>query len=132
LSFPVTGTFTDWKAVDVSLTLIKGINVIKLISATAEGLANIDQIGYVSTGVSSGSCVVTGLEDTNEGQQLSIYPNPSKGAISWNADRKWQLIDVYGFILMQGEGHSLDLAAYAKGVYMLKFEKGITVKVIKD
>ena len=132
LNLPVTGTFTDWKAADLTLTFLKGTNVVKLLSATAEGLANIDQIGFVSSGVTKGGCVITSLDDYDVTQLVSVYPNPVKGTVAWNLDRKWQLKDVVGTILMEGEGQAIDLSAYPIGMYIVKFEGGATVKIIKE
>jgi pectin lyase len=124
LSFPVTGTFTDWKAVDITLTLIKGINAIKLISSTAEGLANIDQIGYVSTGVSTGSCIITGLGESESNQQISIYPNPSKSTFYVNASNPEhiQVVDMEGKVYVEHRDvTNVEFGENLKsGIYFLK------------
>ena len=136
LSFPVTGTFTDWKAVDVSLSLMQGTNVVKLISSTAEGLGNIDQIGYVSTGVSKGSCVITGttnneLETTN----FEVYPNPSKTSFHVNVSKAvdMQVIDVEGKLCEEHKNvSSTEFGENLKvGVYFLKIENKV-YKLVKE
>jgi hypothetical protein len=135
LSFPVTGTFTDWKAVDVSLTLLKGSNTVKLLSTTAEGLPNIDQIGYVSTGVSKGSCVITGLEESNEAQFVSIYPNPSKVTFHLNVSKAtdFQIIDMEGRLCEEHRNISnVEFGENLKsGIYFLKIENKV-YKLVKE
>jgi pectate lyase len=135
LSFPVTGSFTDWKAVDLSLMLVKGINVLKLISTTAEGLPNIDQIGYVSTGTSAGSCVITSIDVSGASQQVSIYPNPSHGSFQANLstaanihifDMEGRLLEAYKNISKVEFGENLK-----PGIYFLKIDSKV-YKLIKE
>lgn len=77
LSFPATGAFTTYKILEVNLNLEAGTNIITLASATSDGLANIDQIGYVSEGLGKGECIITGIEDQTKVSSVSIFPNPS-------------------------------------------------------
>ncbi|GAL86638.1 pectinesterase [Sporocytophaga myxococcoides] len=79
ISFPSTGEFTTYKAVDLTINLSSGSHFLELASATADGLANIDQIGYVSADISKASCeeVVTSIDNESAAQSIVIYPNPS-------------------------------------------------------
>ena len=135
LSFPVTGTFTDWKAVDLTLTFVKGTNVVKLISTTAEGLANIDQIGYVSSGVSKGGCVVTGIDFDIESSVIEVFPNPSttQFTIQSKGDFKYQILDLKGFILHSGEATNTESIGeeLSQGIYILKIENASGKRVVK-
>jgi hypothetical protein len=135
LSFPVTGTFTDWKTVDVSLSLLSGENVVKLISATAEGLANIDQIGYLSTSVSKGSCVITGFDESNQSQFISIYPNPSKSNFNMKTSQaiNMQVIDVEGKLCEEHKNVSnVEFGENLKsGIYFLKIDNKV-YKLVKE
>ncbi|MBO9703327.1 MAG: carbohydrate-binding protein [Sporocytophaga sp.] len=82
LSFPSTGEFTTYKAVDLTLNISSGSHFLELISATADGLPNIDQIGFVSSDLSKGSCeeVVTAIAEESKIPLIVIYPNPSQGS----------------------------------------------------
>jgi hypothetical protein len=135
LSFPVTGLFTDWKVVDVSLALTKGINVINIISLTTEGLANFDQIGYVSTGISSESCIVTKIEEYNTTQLVSIYPNPSKSTfhLSLSNPVNLQVIDLNGKVVEDRRDITiLEFGETLKtGIYFLKIENKV-YKLVKE
>lgn len=136
LSFPVTGTFTDWKAVDISLTLQKGSNTIKLLSATAEGLPNIDQIGYVSAGVSKGSCVITGTSDIElETLNYQLYPNPSKASFYLNVSKSvdLQVMDINGKLCEEYKNVSnVEFGENLKaGIYFLKIENKV-YKLVKE
>jgi lysophospholipase L1-like esterase len=134
LSFPATGAFITYKTVDVSLTLLKGLNTLKLVSTTAEGLANIDQIGYVSTGVSKGNCVVTSLVDINENQTF-VYPNPSKASFHVHTANTTniQVVNMEGKILEEHKNlSSLEFGVNLKlGIYLLKVD-GKVYKVVKE
>lgn len=83
LSFPATGAFTTYKTIEVNLNFNAGTNIIQLVSATADGLANIDQIGYVSAGLSKGSCeeVITNIVGEIDTQTIELYPNPSQSSV---------------------------------------------------
>jgi len=103
LSFPSTGEFTTYKAVDLTLNLSSGSHFLELSSATADGLANIDQIGYVSSDLTKGSCeeVITDIDEERQAQTIVIYPNPSQNSfhILVSAPINIEIIDVEGKIL---------------------------------
>ena len=139
LSFPTTGAFTTWKTVDLQVTLIQGNNTIKLTSTLAEGLANIDQIGYVSAGLTKGSCVVTEVVDLSHHREVSIYPNPSNHAFTLDMSQNMdvELINHEGKQVFKHKdikylhfGEEL-----SKGVYLLKLindQKTETYKIVKE
>lgn len=105
LSFPTTGSFTSWKSVDLTLNLQKGNNTIKISSTTADGLANIDQIGYVSSSLTKGNCVVTDISESNSSfDNLKIYPNPvtDRFVVKQPGFFTYQLIDETGVIILNG------------------------------
>lgn len=78
LSMPTTGAWNDWSVIEVTIPLIQGVNKIRLVSTTASGLANIDQIGFVSSGISRAGCIVTKLDATSLANYgISVFPNPS-------------------------------------------------------
>lgn len=135
LSFPVTGTFTDWKAVDLSVSLVKGLNFIKLVSSTAEGLANIDQIGYVSTGLSKGSCVVTGIEDVGLASEITVFPNPftQQMAIRQQGAFSYQIMSLEGKEMESGPAN--DQAEVGQqlppSLYVLRIQSEQGTKSIK-
>ena len=134
LTFQSTGTFTTWQVADLSLTLLKGINILKLISTTADGLVNIDQIGYVSPGTSKGACVITGLQEANETENLSVYPNPFTSAISISAkgDFNYTILNASGQVLENGTANGFiktgeELPA---GIYVVKIGQDQLLKVV--
>lgn len=135
LPFSPTGTFTDWKAQDVLLTLLKGTNVIKLISATADGLANIDQIGYVSAGVSKGNCVITDLEEVTELNLARVYPNPFSQHLTVNekGSFSYQILSLDGKEMESGKGQEkIELGTQLiLGCYMLRVLSESGTQVIK-
>ena len=135
LSFPITEDFTTWKAVDLSLTLLKGTNTIKLLSATAEGMANIDQIGYVSTGVSKGSCVVTALEESSTENTVNCFPNPFSNQFVIQSKGKffYKLMDQTGIISNSGEATDKIIIGeeLPYGLYILEIETSESKKTVK-
>ena len=136
LSLPPTGTFTDWKAVDITLNLLAGQNIIKLVSATADGLPNIDQIGYVSAGVSKGACLVTAVDDVETLTNLFVYPNPFTHSIriSQNGSFTFQIFTLEGKEIEIGKAEgTIEIGQNLQsGIYLLKIQSisGIS-KIIK-
>jgi lysophospholipase L1-like esterase len=132
LSFSATGAFTTWKTTDLSLTLLKGANTLKLASTTADGLANIDQIGYVSSGLTKGNCTITGLEEVEYSEAFRVYPNPS--ASSFHLVSKGQfaysIFDATGKVLESG--NSQDEASVGShlptGFYTLQIQQAQSSK----
>ena len=136
LSFPVTGTFTDWKSVDLMLTLLKGNNIMKIISYTSEGLPNIDQIGYVSSGLTKGSCVITGSSNIEiETMNFEIYPNPFYDYLTINQQGNfgYQISTLDGSEIESGKGNDhLEIGhALVPGLYMIKIQTAGTSKSFK-
>jgi hypothetical protein len=82
LGFPSTGAFTTWRTATAVVSLAPGYNQLTLTSLTAEGAPNLDQVSWVSAGVSDGHCVpptptVTGAALT--AASVTAFPNPSTG-----------------------------------------------------
>ncbi|MBO9699062.1 MAG: T9SS type A sorting domain-containing protein [Sporocytophaga sp.] len=128
-SFSSTGAFTIYKTVDVSLVLNSGNNTVELVSATADGLANIDQIGYVSSGVGKGECVITAIQDINEATYVSIYPNPSSSSfhIRLNKNADVEITNLEGKVLERYKNVSeLEFGSdLIPGMYFAKVENKI-------
>jgi len=129
LQLPSTGSWSDWRLSTVLLDLKAGINELTLVSATEEGLANLD-ILYFSEGVSDGGCTITGISGTLPDQNISVYPNPTEGNIYWESEREWELLNVSGLSLAKGYGIGANLSQYPEGMYFIRLE-GQFVKVIK-
>jgi hypothetical protein len=128
-SFPSTGAFTTYKTIDVSLQLNSGNNIVELVSNTADGLANIDQIGYVSSGVGKGECLVTAIEGIKEATYVSIYPNPSSSSfnIRLNKNADVEITNIEGKTLEKFKNVSeLEFGSdLIPGMYFAKVENKI-------
>jgi hypothetical protein len=126
LKFPATGAFTTYKTVEISLTFNSGANTLQLIATTADGLANIDQIGYVSAGISKGSCVVTGLEDNENRTSSLLFPNPfsSSFQITYKGLLEFFIYDLTGSLIDEGKAiNELTLGNnLRKGLYIVKIK----------
>lgn len=61
LTLASTGTWTTWETETISLSLDAGTNVIELTATTNNGIANLDQLTFTTTGYSLGTCA----EDCN-------------------------------------------------------------------
>lgn len=70
---------------------------------------------------------------------LSIYPNPTKGEINIKTDKKIKsstVLDLSGKVLLQTSSEKANISSFTKGTYLLKVEfadgTSKTEKIIKD
>ncbi|WP_062059669.1 pectinesterase family protein [Cellvibrio sp. OA-2007] len=56
LDFPTNSNWTQWQTVNVSVPFKAGVNSVKLVAETADGLANIDSISVTGNGVTPAAC----------------------------------------------------------------------------
>jgi pectinesterase len=64
LDFPTNNNWTQWQTVNVDIPLKAGTNSIKLVSETADGLANIDSIRVTGNGITPAACPTTPTDQT--------------------------------------------------------------------
>lgn len=64
LDFPTNSNWTQWQTVNVDMPLKAGTNSIKLVSETADGLANIDSIRITGNGITPAACPTTPTDPT--------------------------------------------------------------------
>lgn len=138
IPFAPTGDWAIWKFAEISVDLEQGINVITLTATLAEGLANMDGVALVSSGLSEGSCVVTGINSHISKNGILVSPNPasSEFTIQLKEERNVRVSDIQGR-LIEDLGiveHARFGESYAAGIYFVQIltENGIeTLKVIK-
>ena len=106
------------------------------------------------TGIAGGTYIVV-VKDANEcedsetiavntqlgvkqdnGQKLTIYPNPTNGIINLIAAGQftYELTDLNGKLLISGIGvntESIDLSVFSKGIYMIKIQADMETSVLK-
>lgn len=58
VEFPSTGAWTVWATVSVPLTLAAGNNTVQLVSLTADGGPNLDELVFNTAGITMGTCTV--------------------------------------------------------------------------
>ncbi|RXP55141.1 T9SS C-terminal target domain-containing protein [Lutibacter sp. HS1-25] len=70
--------------------------------------------------------------------KISMYPNPAKDFINISGlttDQKYQITNVLGKTVQMGEvlqGKNIDINNLQKGVYFVKLDNGISLKLLKD
>ena len=68
----------------------------------------------------------------NVEQVVMAYPNPTSGLVSLSDyDGEVIVCDLQGKKVMHGEGESIDLSPLPEGIYLLKLNNGVVVKVMK-
>ncbi|MBC7391527.1 MAG: T9SS type A sorting domain-containing protein [Opitutaceae bacterium] len=139
IAFDSTGAWNDWEVIDVPLSFLKGNNDLILSATTASGLANIDQIGYLTAGLSVGNCGgITGLTDDKNFGSVNLFPNPSSKEfnIMLTELSDIKVIDMQGIIIEHAsQVSSYEFGTgYPSGVYTVQvLGKGNTqiYKIIK-
>lgn len=127
--FETTGAWTTWELFTINVELTAGTNELLIEATGAEGLANIDVI-YFSEGVSTASCIITGLSD-NQKTGIKLFPNPTQKVVSLTQETAWVLFNALGVNILEGHGAEIDLSNYNQGVYFVKINNEL-FKVIKE
>ena len=79
-----------------------------------------------------------GIEEADDLKNLTFYPNPTSGTITFNSDdvQKVEVLDVMGrTVAVYEHSRTIDLSKLSKGMYTLRITlpKGVTVrKVVKE
>jgi pectate lyase len=135
LAFAGTSGFTVYKTQEAQLTLAQGNNIVKLIANTSDGLANIDQIGYVTTGLAKDACPVAGINKNNIDKHILAYPNPFNGqlTIEESAPFTYRIFNFSGEEVEKGsfDDHGMVGGELSSGLYILEVTKGDQLKRIK-
>lgn len=139
LVFPPTGAFTTWTTLEADVYFNKGNNMLRLMAKTADGLPNLDYLGFTDNSVAGGSCLVTSvLSEDLSFNDIICYPNPFTGSVVLKAsgNYSYSFYDLSGNEIESGKGFETGLAGneLLPGVYVLrlKTEKSTsTLRVIK-
>lgn len=137
LNFTPTGNFTTYLVEDIAFNLVLGDNIVQIISTTADGLANIDQIGYVSVGLKKGNCTITSLNyKPIESNLISVYPNPFEDTFELKLMESftYDLIDYQGVVIESGRSDSENLQLgnnLSAGIYLLKIYRQSLIHTFK-
>ena len=85
------------------------------------GTAEIDNCEVCSGGntdIEVNDCI-TSIHSQSE-TRIRLFPNPTNEFINISENTNWKVIDVYGKILIEGEGVKIDLTNIPTGVYVIK------------
>ena len=61
--------------------------------------------------------------DKNSLQKITVFPNPSNNGVFQIKNQtlqSWKVFSITGKKMMEGKGNTIDISAYAKGIYILK------------
>jgi lysophospholipase L1-like esterase len=136
LSFPPTGSFTVWAIAELTTSFPDGNTRVTLVSATAEGLTNIDQIHYYSEGISNGQCSIVMDVVPVKGSKNYMYPNPFNESLTLSEGGEYIIYTLYGQVVEKGTCTQACEAGNAlpAGFYLLELKtvKGtIATKITK-
>ena len=72
------------------------------------------------------------ITDTKlQAQDLKVYPVPSNtGKFTLSKSKKWKVYSLIGAKVKEGNGNTVDLSGFSKGMYMLQTETGILKRLI--
>lgn len=75
--------------------------------------------------------IITDLDEKNEVHDLMIYPNPVSSLFHLNGNiNQWELFDILGTLVLEGNGNTGNLIDVNAGVYFLHAENKI-IKIVK-
>lgn len=91
-----------------------------VVSAEVSGTVTVYQLGNK-----------IGLKE-NTTQTIGVFPNPANGVFNLNTPTTYKVYDVSGKLIASGENlNTIDLTSQKTGTYLVKDEKGNTVRLIK-
>jgi Secretion system C-terminal sorting domain len=101
------------------------------------GFGNIPNMPDFRMPANYSSCWPSILAAPNINNTISIYPNPSTGIYTINTPVKnWQVHNMQGQLIAQGQGTYVDVAQHTAGIYLLKIvdENNVTsiIKLLKE
>jgi len=135
IDFVNTGSWMDWQMVEFELNLMPGNNILELVANTAEGLANIDQLGLISSGLSEGSCVVTSIKSIDESFGAEVFPNPSSSNFELTTSELSDIVifNSLGVEIQQEKNvsHFIFGDNFPSGLYVVQITSGHTKSVLK-
>lgn len=72
---------------------------------------------------------VVGVKDVKD-IVLNIYPNPSKGLFNLSAKANFEVMNIAGKLVLQGNSNSINLTNFAPGMYFAKIstKEGTAIK----
>ena len=77
----------------------------------------------------SNSCIITSNSSQLE-NNIHLFTNPANKFINISENSTWEIIDIYGTVLTQGQGNKIDLTSLPSGIYTIKTDS-TSHKVIK-
>lgn len=100
----------------------------------------------LSRGIQKGETSLSYTEEMPDGNQMTLFPNPTKGMIRFEMGQTndvlghYRLFDLRGVLLTEGVCESnaldLDLSGQPNGVYLMEFQKSnnrvYSYKIIKE
>ena len=114
---PLTASWDTYETITKkNVLLTKGKHTLRL-NITVSG-CNIDKLVFTKVG---------GTPTNNvQMSDVKVYPNPSaNGQFTLTKHQKWEVYTTLGIKVASGEGKSVDLSAFHKGVYILKTQQTI-------
>lgn len=139
LVFPTTGAFTTWATLETEAYLNEGNNMFRLIAKTADGLPNIDYIGFTENNITFGPCLITGINAEVMGfNEIVCYPNPFTGTVTLQATNEfsYSIYDLTGKEVESGKELNTGFAGneLLPGIYTIKLQtqqSARTMRIIK-
>lgn len=138
LGFPNTGAWTTWGTADFSLDLLQGNNIIRFVSLTTSGAANLDRLDVFD-------CSSLNTKSFEKELNISIYPNPVTNLLTIELEKELskdliiELYDVSGKLILsnkaEGSLQTLNLKNLNTGVYLVKVSNGnrnVVKRIIKQ
>lgn len=136
LPFSTGASWADWQIAEIQVPVVRGVNKFKLSATAAVGLPNLDQIGFVGTGLSEVVCeTVTNMEDDDASIHIALYPNPSIAGFNLYVPENSKIIvtNLQGIIQdeFKGAGQKYFGENYATGIYLVEVHFKNQSKIFK-
>lgn len=75
--------------------------------------------------------IITSASGAKEDSESNFFPNPTNGLVHFNHETKYQLMDAFGTVLLEGKSDMLNVSDLPLGVYYLVLDNKVN-KLLKQ
>lgn len=103
------------------------------VTVATNNWTNIDVTASFST-----NCNTTSLDENNQNSTIELFPNPSSSSITINGVNGKQLLEVYNVSgkkmreIIVSENEIINIEFLSRGVYFIKLENSLPVRLVKQ
>ncbi|MCL2329294.1 MAG: M6 family metalloprotease domain-containing protein [Bacteroidetes bacterium] len=121
----------DCRNNQLTLLDVSGLVHLKYLDCDNNGLVTLRVAKLANFVTYNGDAETHIIEIDENAISINVYPNPTADKVYLSTDANVQLFTQQGALLYVGYGNKIDLTNYPQGIYILKINGDMVVKVVK-